>query len=83
MAELRLWTRRWSAELLVVAYIFAIGGVAWLGSGAQESPLPPLPGTGEASDEASPGYSVDEEPDSIILNYGKTHKGRLGPATEL
>ena len=83
MAELRLWTRRWSAELLVVAYIFALGGVAWLGSGAQESPFLPPPGTGEASDEASIDYSVDEEPDSIILNHGKTLKGHLGPGTEL
>ena len=83
MAELRLWTRRWSAELLVVTYIFALGGVAWLGSGAQEPLLPPPSGTGETSDEASTDYSVDEEPDSIILSYGKILKGHLGPGTEL
>ena len=71
MAELRLWTRRWSAELLVVAYIFALGGVAWLGSGAQEPPFLPPPGTGEASDEASIDYSVDERP-------GPTGFGSLG-----
>ena len=80
MAVLKIWTRRWSAELLVVAYIMALGGVAWLGSGATAQPLPEAE---SGNDMPLPKPTSSKVSGPIMLTVGKTAVGRLGPATEL
>jgi len=80
MAVLKKWTRRWSAELLVVAYIMVLGGIAWLGSGATAQPLPETDGSAVTS---LPKPSSSKVSGPITLTVGKIVVRRLGPATEL
>ncbi|MBR90595.1 MAG: hypothetical protein CMO66_04900 [Verrucomicrobiales bacterium] len=69
MADIRNWTRCWSAEIFVIAYILMIGGLMMAGGSGGRLSLPP-----EITEIESKGGMM-------LVREGEPVRGKLGPAT--